>query len=246
MLGLFITGTDTGVGKTRVTAALAVLLRAEGLRVAAMKPVATGARRTPDGLVAEDTLSLLAALDPIARPALADVTPFTYEPPVSPSVAARREGRWVRFDTIVAAAQRLEAESDVLLVEGIGGAMVPLGAEPQPGGEEPVDLLVSDLCAALGLPAVVVARDALGTINHSLLTIDHLRRRGVALAGVVLNRTSPQVDQRCDNVAEIARVGRLAVYGPLPFAPECDAGRLPAAWGARLTPLVETLAAARR
>lgn len=227
MNGLFITGTDTGVGKTRVTAALAVLLRRAGHAVGVMKPVATGGRPGGGGLLAEDTMALLEAAGHPRGLGPDEVTPFVYEPPVSPSVAARRAGRPVDMDRIVASLHALARRFDVLLVEGVGGAMVPLGATTSSGRWG--DRLVSDLAAAIGLPVLIVSRDALGTISHTLLTLDHLERRGVRVAGVLLNRLSPETDAACANAEEIARVGRVRVWGPLPHRNDSTV-LLPATW----------------
>lgn len=220
---LFITGTDTGVGKTAVTAALARWLRARGLRVGVMKPVASGARRTPAGLTAEDTEELLAAVGAPAALPPALVTPYVYEPPVSPSVAARLAGRPVLIEVVAEGYRAVCARSDAVLVEGVGGAMVPLGvgardaARFASGGRR--DATVADLIAALDLPALIVARDALGAINHTLLTLDHLARRGVAVVGVLFNRLSSDDVDACANGEEVARVAGVRVWGPLPYAP---------------------------
>jgi dethiobiotin synthetase len=169
--GLFVTGTDTGVGKTVVSCALARALRAGGFDVGVMKPCETGV--TAAGPL--DALALRAAAG--ADDPLEDVCPLAFALPAAPAVAARAEARTVDLGIVRKAAARLRACHDVLLVEGAGGALVPLA----PG------VAMADLALELALPVLVVARGALGTINHTLLTLEALASRGIALAGVVLS-----------------------------------------------------------
>jgi dethiobiotin synthetase len=234
--GLFITGTDTGVGKTHVTAGLAAALRAAGLDVGVMKPVASGCGRSripgfesrvlssgsrdavhgtrnpgrgtrDPGLLSEDSVALLRAARSVDPPGL--VTPFAYAPPVSPDQAARLARRPVRLPAIVSAFRALAARHDVMLVEGVGGLLVPLGPR----------LLVADVAKRLGLPLLVVARAGLGTLNHTRLTLEAARRRGLAVAGVVLNRAVPGragLPERM-NPETLRRTAGVPVWGPLPF-----------------------------
>jgi dethiobiotin synthetase len=169
--GLFVTGTDTGVGKSVVACALARALRAQGIDVGAMKPIETGVG--PEGPA--DALALRAAAgvdDPIG-----DICPARFALPAAPAVAAEAEGRVVERAQIREAVARLRARHAFLLVEGAGGILVPLGA----------GATMADLAAELGFPVLVVARGRLGTINHTLLTLEALERRRLALAGVVLS-----------------------------------------------------------
>ena len=201
--GLFITGTDTGVGKTVVTAGLAVLLRRRGLRVGVFKPVATGCvRRVRLGLVSEDADFLAYFAE--SPDELATINPVHYGPPVAPSVAAQRSRRPVDTDAIWRAYRRICDHSDVVLVEGIGGLLVPLAD----------DLLVADLAGQFGLPLVIVAWAGLGTINHTLLTIEAARRRDLEVTAVVLNRYIAKRATLAEetNPETIARHGRV----PLP------------------------------
>jgi dethiobiotin synthetase len=169
--GLFVTGTDTGVGKTLVACALARALRARGVDLGVLKPAETGV--VPAGPL--DALALRKAAgtaDPIE-----EVCPEAFALPAAPAVAARAEGRKVDLGRIRDAAAKLRARHRFLLVEGAGGALVPLAAG--------VHML--DLAGELELPVLVVARGALGTINHTLLTLEALAERGIPLAGVVLS-----------------------------------------------------------
>jgi dethiobiotin synthetase len=198
--GLFVTGTDTGVGKTVVACALVRALRAAGVDVGVMKPAETGVGA--EGPV--DALALRRAAgsdDP-----LEDVCPAALALPAAPAVAAGAEGRRLDLARIRAAATRLRARHDFLLVEGAGGLLVPLA----PG------VSMADLAAELGFPVLVVARTRLGTINHTLLTLEVLERRGLALAGVVLSHAAPlsAADARNLDALRATLGGRLA--GELP------------------------------
>jgi dethiobiotin synthetase len=198
--GCFVTGTDTGAGKTVLAAALCAAMRAAGERVAAFKPVVTGVDEPAgdDGWPADHVL--LAAVTG-ARPA--DVCSTTFGPAVSPHLAASLAGvAAVALDGCVAAAQRAAAGADVLVVEGVGGLLVPLSDTAS----------IRDLALALGLGLVVAARPGLGTINHSLLTLEAARAAGLDVRAVVLTPwpTKPTVMQR-SNRDTIGRIGRVEV-----------------------------------
>lgn len=171
--GLFVTGTDTGVGKTLVSAALALFLRQRGIDVGVMKPAETGiadpARPGPDAEL------LRWAAGSADAPDL--VSPCRLRLPLAPAVAAEKEGRPVDFSGLVEAARTLSARHDYLLVEGAGGLMVPLA-----GG-----LLMADLARELAFPLLVVCRPGLGTINHTLLTVFAARSIGIPVAGLLIN-----------------------------------------------------------
>ena len=199
--GLFVTGTDTGAGKTVVAAAIAAALHTRGERVAAWKPVVTGVDEpVADGAAWPADHELLAAAVG-ARPA--DVTTATFGPAVSPHLAAELAGAVLSLDVLVGAARAAAAGADVLVVEGVGGLLVPFG-----------DFDVRDLAVALALPIVVAARPGLGTINHSLLTVEAARAAGLDVRAVVLTPwpAEPTVMQ-LSNRATIARLGRVEVTG---------------------------------
>lgn len=172
--GIFVTGTDTGVGKTVVAATLARLLRMNGARVAVMKPVTSGCRCEGGELISDDARLLCQAA---AQPYSEDAAPYCLREALSPADAAAMDGVRIEFARIKAAFDRLAASSDFVIVEGVGGLMVPLA-----GG-----LLVADLARELGLPLLVVARSALGTINHTVLTCFAAQQMGLAIAGVIIN-----------------------------------------------------------
>jgi dethiobiotin synthetase len=193
--GVFVTGTDTGVGKTVLAAALAAALRAEGVDVAAFKPAVTGLDEPQDGRPADHELLAAAA----GRPA-DEVAPHRFGPPVSPHLAAELAGTALDPAALVAAARGLRAE--VVVAEGVGGLLVPLT----------LGYTVRDLAIDLGWPVVVAARPGLGTINHSLLTVESARAAGLDVRAVVLTPwpLEPSIMQR-SNADAIARLGGIEV-----------------------------------
>ena len=210
MRGLFFTGTDTGVGKTYVVAAVANVLRSQGRQVRVSKPVATGAEWIALQWVNEDTRRLAEAAgdDNLAR-----VTPWALPTPAAPPVAARRQGIEFVLEEVAEAVRRCYASGSILLVEGIGGLLCPLTAKES----------IADLALAIGLPLVIVARRSLGTLNHTLLTLEAARNRGLAVAGVVVSETTPpQSVAEEENVAELRRLG-VPVLAVMPHGAESSA-----------------------
>jgi len=169
-----VTGTDTGVGKTTVSRALVGLLRADGLRVAAMKPVETGITRDDP---ASDAHALAAAAG--GADAMRDVCPVVLDDPLAPWMAARRAGRTLDMSALDTSFERLSAGADAILVEGAGGLLVPITL---------TDTYLS-LFQRWSLDAIVVAANRLGAINHTMLTVQALRNGGVSILGIVLNET---------------------------------------------------------
>lgn len=196
---VFVTGTDTGVGKTWVTARLAERLRARGARVAALKAAESGCRVTPTGLVGEDDETLFAA----AGAWQPERCRYLYEPAVAPGVAAEDSGHPIDFARIATQVEGLADLADVVLVEGAGGWLVPMGD----GGT------VADLAAHLEAPVLVAARAALGTINHSLLTVAAIRAAGLTPLGVAISvRPDDDPALTARNRTEIARHGRVPTW----------------------------------
>ena len=173
--GIFITGTDTGVGKTYIAAGIAKELRSRGVDVGVMKPAETGCRVRAGKLVPADSRALMRAAG--VRDALDLVNPCRFRKPLAPSVAARLEGRMIDLGMVMRAFRELRKRHDFLIVEGAGGIMVPLWE----------DRLFIDLAERMGLPVLIVARPGLGTINHTLLTVAALQQRKLPLAGIVIN-----------------------------------------------------------
>ena len=205
--GLFVTATDTGVGKTFVTAMIARQLRAEGVTVGAYKPACSGAVQTPDGPVWEDVEALWTATGGAFGREW--ISPQRFLAPLAPPVAARAEGLAVDRRLLSEGTAWWNRRCDVLLVEGVGGLLCPLTETET----------VADLAAELELPMLVIARATLGTINHTLLTIEAARSRGLRIAGVVLNEVTPAGDDAsvATNAEEIARRSDVPVLGVVPY-----------------------------
>lgn len=204
--GLFVTGTDTEVGKTYVTALIAHSLRKEGVRVGAYKPVCSGGETGLDGrLVWPDIETLAEAID--GRDATERICPQRFVAPLAPPVAARLEDRSIDADLLRRGRDWWNDRADFLLVEGVGGLLCPLTEEET----------VADLAADLGYPLIVVARLGLGTINHTLLTVEVAQSRGLKVAGIVLNEIVPNPEDRATqtNPREIARRCSVPVLGVL-------------------------------
>jgi dethiobiotin synthetase len=195
--GCFVTGTDTGVGKTVLAAAMVAALRADGVRVAAFKPVVTGLDEPEAGRPADH--ELLAAVAGVAPEAVA---PQTFGPPVSPHLAAELAGTAIDPAAVIAAARAAGAGTEALVVEGVGGLLVPLTPR----------FTVRDLAVALGLPVVVAARPGLGTISHTLLTVEAARAAGLDVRVVVLTPwpDQPSAMER-SNVETIAAMAEIEV-----------------------------------
>jgi len=203
--GLFVTGTDTGVGKTLVAVALLRSLAAAGIRAAGMKPVATG---VDEHTGMNDDVAELAAADGLDL-SLADRNPYSFVPPIAPQLAARDVGARIEPERIAAAWTRLAERADVIIVEGAGGVLVPLGPD--------FDML--GIPAKLGLPVLLVVGIRLGCINHGLLSALALRERGLRFAGWVANRMDPEMARADDTVAELTlclpapRIADLSWHG---------------------------------
>jgi len=172
--GIFVTGTDTGVGKTIVAATLARQLRMNGVSVGVMKPVTSGCREENGQLVSDDALLLCQAA---GIPFSDDIAPYRLREALAPADAARLDGVRIDFSVIKASFDRLASTCEYVIVEGAGGLMVPLS-----GG-----LLIADLARELELPLLVVARPGLGTINHTVLTCFAAQQLGLKVAGVIIN-----------------------------------------------------------
>jgi len=216
--GYFVTGTDTGVGKTVVAGALAATWRADGADVGVMKPVATGCVRRREGLVSEDAEFLAKAAD--APEPLDEIAPLRFTEPLAPTVAAVRAGREIDLAPVWKAWQRLHRAHNVMLVEGIGGALCPVTPRES----------VADLARRFNLPVIVVARPGLGTINHTAMTVEVLRARRLEVAGVIINRYNRDTEDLAEltNPDEIQRAAAVPVLGLVPEDPTMDfrAGRI--------------------
>lgn len=208
MRGIFVTGTDTEVGKTFASTVLIAALRARGLRVFPYKPVAAGATRVGERWVNEDTQALVAAagLDEASAGA---VTPVLLREPMAPHIAARREGVAIDVRALHAGLLRGAVGSDFCVVEGVGGFCVPLDDEHD----------TVDLARDLGLPVVLVVGMRLGCLNHALLTAQAIAAAGLPLAGWIANELHPAMNGLDENVATLERRLRAPLLGRLPWSP---------------------------
>ena len=232
--GLFITGTDTDVGKTVIAGAIANyflreqqkggqprLSRKGGTsplsRVAVSKPIATGCVRRREGLVSEDAEFLASCAD--ARFPLDIICPQRYREPLAPAVAAERAKQPLDWPSIDRSLRLMSRESDVIVVEGVGGILVPLDGQHT----------VLDMARWLRLRAVIVGRAGLGTINHTLLTIGALRNAGVPIAGVVINRYPPDTPGTAEetNPRVIEKYGKVPILAIVPNEPALKRPPLP-------------------
>ena len=198
--GIFITGTDTGVGKTVITAALALSLKNSGLDVGVMKPIQSGS-----SLPGLTDIEFLRAVLGEKEPSPDDCV-YSFEAPLSPAAAAALSGETIDPGRIKSAYGRLSSSRDVVLVEGAGGLLVPITG----------DYLMADLARDLSLPLLIIARPGLGTVNHTALTIECARQRGLTVLGVVINAfpSSPGPAERTNPSAIIKQTGAplLGVY----------------------------------
>ncbi len=181
MSGLFVTGTDTGVGKTFISCALLAGFRRAGLRTAAMKPVASGSEATPSGLRNEDALQLAAQSD--CKLPYETLNPYTFQPAIAPHIAAQQAGVTMDLQRINRLYREIEAQADICVVEGAGGWLVPLDGAAT----------MADLVVRLGLPVVLVVGMRLGCLNHALLTAESIHARGVEVAGWIANQAESRI-----------------------------------------------------
>jgi len=208
--GLFITGTDTGVGKTLVTAALLHALKSLGVGATAMKPVAAGAELRQGEWVNED-VALLREIDGTGIP-VELMNPYLFREAIAPHIAAEHKGVRIELPRIVEAFEALAARGECVLVEGAGGFLVPLG----PGRD------MADLAVRLDLPLLLVVGMRLGCLNHALLTAEAIERRGLVLAGWVANRIDPDMGAYEDNLASLAARLKAPLLAEFPYWPRPD------------------------
>jgi len=213
MKAVFVTGTDTGVGKTLVVGLLARYLREQGHRTITQKWVQTGLCEDPSDVATH--LALMGVGSEAIRGHEDDVNPYTFDFPASPHLAAAREG--VRIDpaNIIASFEKLSQTFDAVLVEGAGGIMVPLNEET----------LLIDVVETLKLPVLIVAGNKLGAINHTLLTVDALQKRDIDVPGIVFNTLDPRADEAIlrDNPGIVQTFARLPILGSLPWTEDSEA-----------------------
>lgn len=224
--GIFITATDTGVGKTLVTSALVVCLSQRGIDIGVMKPIETGVSRSAKAQSDGAQLRRVAG----SHDPMAEVSPYVFRLPVAPVSAARAEGTTVRMAPIIRAFHTLRQKHTFMAVEGVGGVYAPLTSS----------LNGLDLIFQLKLPAIVVGQSGLGGINHALLTLHALRQRNIPILALVLNqrrpvRTKTARLQEQSTVALLRRLSQIPVVGPIPYSP-----RVNQSWNKNLVRLAGT------
>jgi dethiobiotin synthetase len=214
MFCVYVSGTDTGIGKTMASGALLHALRGHGLRAVGMKPVASGCERMDGEWKNADALALQAAGEPGI--AYADINPFALQHPLAPELAARDAGVEVTLPPILDARARLAAGCDALVVEGVGGWAAPLSAA----------LMQADLVRALELPVLLVVGLRLGCLNHALLSARAIVADGAHLAGWIASHVDPAMERVDDNLAMLRERMPAPCWGMLPHAPDADPATL--------------------
>ncbi|MDR4509540.1 MAG: dethiobiotin synthase [Candidatus Brocadiaceae bacterium] len=204
--GYFITGTDTGVGKTLVAGGLAALYKSRGFHVGVMKPIAAGCKRKGNDLVSEDAVFLQRMAE--VEDGYEEVNPVALELPLAPTIAARSSNTTIDLEKVRTAYDTLRERYDLLIVEGVGGILVPIEAY----------YFVVDLASEMELPLIIVSRPSLGTINHTLLTVSYAREHGLDIKGIIFNNTTETGDDLVKVIAEeIRRLTDLPILGIIPF-----------------------------
>ena len=236
--GVFITATDTGVGKTLVAAALVAYLRQRGIDVGVMKPVETGVSRSTQAQ--SDGARLRRAAD--SHDPMAEVCPYVFRLPLAPLSAAREEGQTIQITAILQVFRTLRRKHDLLVVEGAGGLHAPI--------TETVDGL--DLMERMGLPVIVVGSSGLGGVNHALLTLAALRQKKIPVVALVLNRLKPVRTkiaraQEQSTVTLLRRRAKVPVVGPLPYSAgvtkHWQDGMMQLAWAVEIMTLAKLVSA---
>lgn len=209
-LAYFITGTDTGVGKTLIASALIHKLVQQGYKTVGMKPLAAGCELADDGnggrkLLSEDVAQLISASNVAAS--LTDINPYAFAAAIAPHIAAQQAGIEIDLEGVRCAYARLMAQADAVIVEGVGGFRVPLND----------NLDTADLAKALALPVIMVVGMRLGCLNHALLTAEAIRQRGLYLAGWVANRLDPAMEAYAENLRALQQRLQSPCLGQLPW-----------------------------
>lgn len=206
----FITGTDTGVGKTLIASALIHGCVQRGYKTLGMKPVAAGCQLLGDELISEDVSQLIAASNVTAP--VRQINPYAFAPAIAPHIAAEQAGVKISPDAIMAAYGQLATQADVVIVEGVGGFCVPLG--------DGID--TADLARQLGLPIIMVVGMRLGCLNHALLTAEAIRARGLSLAGWVANHVDPAMEVYEQNLQSLQQRLHAPCLGIVPWMAKPD------------------------
>ena len=203
--GYFVTGTDTGVGKTLISAALVHLFALQGLKAVGMKPVAAGCREEHGVLISEDVEILQAASN--VRLPLNVINPYAFKPPLAPHIAAKMTGRQIELSVINRAFLQARLNADVVVVEGVGGFCVPINDIQS----------MADVAVACDLPVILVVGMRLGCINHALLSVEAILARGLVLSGWVANCIDPEMAALTQNLDALKALIPAPCLGVIPF-----------------------------
>jgi dethiobiotin synthetase len=214
MKGYFITGTDTGVGKTLVSLALMHALQAQGKNVAGMKPVSAGCLKTKNGLRNDDAVQLQKASS-IELP-YDIINPYAYEPPIAPHIAAHQLGDQISINKIEDCFNPIASQSDLVIVEGAGGWLVPINENET----------MADIAVRLNLPVVLVVGMRLGCLNHALLTVESIQNNGGKLAGWVANQIPPNMDKSAENIDSLEHRISAPLLGLIPCNPDSSPAQI--------------------
>jgi len=210
--GFFVTGTDTGVGKTVITVALLKLMRSFGLKACGMKPIETGCVREHEELIPSDG-EFIKNTGQLEEP-LGTISPCRFEHPLAPLAASRIEGMPVDFQKIQTTYSQLSSRYEAVIVEGVGGLLVPV--------TENYSLL--DLAQDFGLPLVVVARTGLGTLNHTMLTVNYAQKEGLTVAGIIMNESHPPENTLAEKTNKdiLMKISPIPLFGVFPYLRKLD------------------------
>jgi len=203
--GLFITGTDTSCGKTEITLGLMQLLQSREHTVLGMKPIASGATPTAEGLRNEDAIRILEQGS--VQVPYRTLNPYVYEPPIAPHLAAELENEEIDLSVISTYCISLSQQADCIIVEGVGGWRVPFNKQQS----------AADLALMLNIPVILVVGLKLGCINHALLTVENIQASGVRLAGWVANEVEPYMLNKDDNITTLQTAITAPCLGVVPY-----------------------------
>ena len=201
----FVTGTDTGIGKTTLSCLIIQQLVEQGAQVVGMKPVASGCDRVGKQLVSDDVVQLTATSN--VKAPLEWINPYAFESPIAPHIAAKQSGSIIKIPTIVNAFKELTKIAEYVIVEGVGGFCVPLNETED----------TSDLAAELGLPVIMVVGMRLGCLNHALLTAQSIRQKGLVIAGWYSNQLNPNMAFLQDNILALKERISEPYFGHIPY-----------------------------
>ena len=210
--GFFVTGTDTGVGKTIITAALIKAAGLLGFRACGMKPIETGCLREGDTFIPSDGMFIKTIAH--MEETVDHISPCCFEEPLAPLAASEIEGTSVDLQKIRNEYAALSQKCDVVIVEGIGGLLVPIRK----------DYFVLDLAKDFGLPAIVVSRPGLGTINHTMLSVNYAIKEGLSIAGIIINYKSPAEGSPAENTnpGVIKEISPVPIIGIFPYLKDLE------------------------